>query len=110
MMLQRWPPIDSHAALLEALKDHLGYCTCAYDTAVPFLRDFLRLVAERRVGGWHALRYSEGRAEAPGTVASCSRQHRRISWPACESLIPRPAKATSRNAACVTTSPASRAS
>jgi hypothetical protein len=47
MALQRRPPIDSHAALLEALKEHLGYCTCAYDSAIPFLRDILRLVVER---------------------------------------------------------------
>lgn len=47
MALQRWPRIDRHAALLKALEEHLGYCTCAFDTALPFLRDFLRLVVER---------------------------------------------------------------
>jgi hypothetical protein len=50
MVLQRWPAIDSHAALLKALEEHLGYCTCASDSALPFLRDFLRLVAERTDG------------------------------------------------------------
>jgi hypothetical protein len=50
MALQRWPPIASHAALLKALEEHLGYCACASDSALPFLRDFLRLVVERSDG------------------------------------------------------------
>ena len=44
---RRWSAIDSHRALILALEEHLGYCTCAYDNAVPFLRDFLRLVEKR---------------------------------------------------------------
>ena len=47
---RRWQAIDSHKALIIALKEHMGYCTCAYDNAVPFLRDFLRLV-DRRTNG-----------------------------------------------------------
>jgi hypothetical protein len=50
MALQRWPPIDSHAALLKVLEEHLGYCTCASESALPLLRDFLRLVVERTDG------------------------------------------------------------
>ena len=42
-------------------------------------------------------------------LAPCSRQDRKVSWPACESLIQKPAGATSKNAVYVTTSPASRA-
>jgi hypothetical protein len=50
MTLQRWPAIGSHSELLEALEEHLGYCTCAYDNALPLLRDFLRLVVEHTDG------------------------------------------------------------
>jgi hypothetical protein len=57
MVLQRWPPIDSHAALLKALEEHLGYCTCADDSALAFLRDFLRLVVERSDGAGDAERF-----------------------------------------------------
>lgn len=46
-VLQTWPPIDSHAALLAALKERLGYCTCASDDALRLLRDILRLVVDR---------------------------------------------------------------
>ena len=66
MELQRWPPIDSRAALLTALEEHLGYCPCAYDSALPFLRDFLRLVVARSDGAGdaeHFRRASEGLAE-----------------------------------------------
>jgi hypothetical protein len=37
----------SHAALLNALVEHPGYCSCAYGTALPFVRDFFRLVVDR---------------------------------------------------------------
>lgn len=47
MSLLRLPPIASHEALLKVVEERLGYCTCAYDSALPLLRDFLRLVAER---------------------------------------------------------------
>lgn len=47
MPLEQWPPIDSHEVLLAALKDDLGYCTCASDDSIPFLRNLLRLVDER---------------------------------------------------------------
>jgi hypothetical protein len=50
MALERWAPIDSHAALLKALEEHLGYCSCAFPSALPFLRDFLRRVVERTDG------------------------------------------------------------
>jgi hypothetical protein len=29
------------------LKECLGYCSCAYEDALPFLRDILRLILER---------------------------------------------------------------
>jgi hypothetical protein len=45
--LQTWPPIDSQAALLTALQERMGYCTCASHDTLCFLRDFLRLVVER---------------------------------------------------------------
>lgn len=48
--LQRQLPIDSHAALSKALEEHLGYCSCAYDSALSLLRDFLRLVVQRSDG------------------------------------------------------------
>jgi len=61
-------------------------------------------------GGWHALRYSEGRAWSIDNPShSCTGRDRSISWPVCESLIPRPARVTWRNAAYVTTNPGSRA-
>ncbi len=41
------PPIETWAALEKVLKDDLGYCTCGEPDTLPFLRDFLRLVAER---------------------------------------------------------------
>ncbi len=44
---RHWPAIDSYKALIIALTEHLGYCNCAYDDAIPFLRDFLRLVDKR---------------------------------------------------------------
>ena len=50
MALRRWSPIHSHSELLKALEEHLGYCNCAYDSSLPFLRDFLRLVVERSDG------------------------------------------------------------
>jgi hypothetical protein len=43
-----------------------------------------------------------------GDLSSCTRPESGLSCPSCESLIPRPAKPTSKNAASVTTSPASR--
>lgn len=39
--------IGSHAELIKALGEILGYCTCSYNIALPFLRDVLRLIAER---------------------------------------------------------------
>jgi hypothetical protein len=57
---RRLPAIDSHAALCKVLEERLGYCSCAYDTALPFLRDFLRLVVERTDGVQDAERH--GRA------------------------------------------------
>jgi hypothetical protein len=50
MVLERWPPIDSHASLPKVLEAELGYCTCAFSDALPLLRDFLRLVVERTDG------------------------------------------------------------
>ena len=50
MELKTWPPIDSHAAPLNALEEHLEYCSCAYGTALPFMRDFLRLVVDQTDG------------------------------------------------------------
>src|ERR1700737_2087366 len=50
MSLLRLPPIESHEALLKVLEERLGYCACADDSALPLLRDFLRLVVERTEG------------------------------------------------------------
>lgn len=41
------PPIESRAELERVLKADLGLCTCAHADTLPFLREFLRLVAER---------------------------------------------------------------
>ncbi len=46
--------------------EHLGYCSCAYGTALPFVRDFLRLVVDRTDGVKNTERFwraSEGLVE-----------------------------------------------
>jgi len=60
---RRWPAIDSHVALIKALEEHPGYCTCAYDNAIPFLRDFLRLVDRRTKGASDSNRFRQASAE-----------------------------------------------
>ena len=40
-------PIDSDDALLEVLREELGYCACAYEDAVPVLREILAHVVRR---------------------------------------------------------------
>ena len=58
-------PIESREALLRVLETDLGYCDCAYDDALPLLRDFLRAVsawndsgddAERRQSAHQSMR------------------------------------------------------
>jgi hypothetical protein len=48
--MSKLSPIDSHAALVNALRSDLGYCACAYEDALPKLREFLQLVADRSDG------------------------------------------------------------
>src|SRR4051794_25684183 len=63
VVLQTWPPVDSHTALLKALEERLGYCTCAYDSAIPYLRNFLRLAVERSDGVQDAERFRRSSEE-----------------------------------------------
>ena len=59
MALQGWPPIDSRATLCKVLQETLGFCPCAHNTALPFLRDFLRLVVARTDGVEDAERFRQ---------------------------------------------------
>jgi len=61
-------------------------------------------------GGWHALRYSEGRAELPQNLVPCGSLDMNIHLSPCVSSIPPRVELTSKNDGCAITSPVSRAS